>query len=68
MVDNVIVSDIVEEETALPSEERPVNSGCGAALEIPFFSTIMGKLWVCMLQVGDHDNFGLSSVKEGENT
>ena len=41
MLDNVIVGDIMEEETALPSEERPVDSGCGAALEIPFFSAIM---------------------------
>lgn len=66
-MDNVIVSDIMEEKTALPSEERPVDSGCGAALESPFFFAIMRKLWVCMLQVGDHNNFGLGSVREEEN-
>ena len=64
MLDNVIVGDIMEEKTVLPSEERPVDSGCGAALEIPFLSAIMKKLWACMLQVGDHDNFGLGSVSE----
>ena len=42
MVDNVEVCDIVEEETALPSKEVPVDCCSRSTLEVPFTATVVG--------------------------
>lgn len=50
------VSDIVEEETALPSEDIAINSGCSATLEVPFLTTVVREGWVGVVEIGDHDD------------
>lgn len=41
MMYDMIMSNIMEEKTTLPSEKVSINCRSGAALEIPFFATIM---------------------------
>ena len=41
MMDDVIVRDIVEEETTLPAEEIPVDGTCCTSLEVPRLITVM---------------------------
>jgi len=55
VVDNVEVSDVVEEESSLPSKDRSVNGGSGTSLEVPFLSAVVGHDGVGVVQVGDHD-------------
>jgi hypothetical protein len=55
VVDDVVVGDIVQEETALPAQEIPVNSARCATLVAPLLVAIMGKQGVGVMQVGDHD-------------
>ena len=57
MMDDVEVSDIVEEEAALPSQEVPVNGGSGSTLEVPFLATVVRKCGVGVVEVCDHDDY-----------
>ena len=41
MMDNVVVCDVVEEETALPSKEVSVDGCSRATLEVPFIATVV---------------------------
>ena len=41
MVDNVVVCDIVEEKTALPSKEVPIDGCSRSTLEVPFPATVV---------------------------
>ena len=50
------VSDIVEEETTLPSQEISIDGSGGSALEVPFLSAVMRHDAVGVVEVGDHDN------------
>ena len=49
------VSDIVEKETALPSQKVVIDSCSGATLEVPGAFAIVRELGVGMLEVGDHN-------------
>jgi hypothetical protein len=55
MVNDVVVGNIVQEETTLPAQEVPVNSACCAALVAPLLVAIMGKHGVGVMQISDHD-------------
>ena len=55
-MDDVEVGNIVEEETTLPAEDGPVNSGSSTALEVPLLSAVVGQRGVGVVEVGDHDN------------
>lgn len=41
MMYDVIMSDIMKEETALPSKKVSINSGSGTPLEVPLLAAIM---------------------------
>lgn len=56
VVDDMEVSDIVEEEATLPAEEVTVNGSSGTALEVPLFATIVRERRVGVVKVGDHNN------------
>ena len=49
------VGDTVEEEVALPTQEVPVHSGCGAARERPGVIAVVGKHRVGVMEVRDHN-------------
>jgi len=51
------VSDIVKEEAALPSEERPVDSGSSTTLEIPLLATVVWESGIGVMKIGDHDDY-----------
>lgn len=52
----MIVRNIVEEETALPSKERSINGGSGAALEIPLPSAVVRQRRIRMVEISDHND------------
>jgi hypothetical protein len=56
VVDYMVVRDVMEKETSLPAQKRPVYRGCGAALEVPLLATVMGECRVSVVQVGNHDD------------
>ena len=51
---NMVVGDVVEEESACPSQERPVDGGNSAAEERPLFITVMSDCRVGVMKVGQH--------------
>ena len=57
VMDDMEVSDVVEEEAALPSEERPVDGGSGTTLEVPFLATVVRESGVGVMEVGDHNDY-----------
>lgn len=52
----MVVGNIVEEETSLPAQERPVHGSSGAALEVPFLATVVGHDGISVMEVCDHDD------------
>ena len=57
MVDAVEVRDVVQEEAALPPQERAIDGGGGAALEVPRLPAIVRQLARGVVQIGDHDDW-----------
>ena len=57
VVDDVIVCDVVEEETTLPSEERTVDGARCATLEAPFTLAVMRKALVGVMKLTDKEEF-----------
>ena len=57
MMNDMEVRDIMEEEAALPSEERPVDGGSGTTLEVPFLATVVGESGIGVMEVGDHNDY-----------
>lgn len=55
VVDDVEVSDTVEEEVSLPAEEVPVDGRSGTAGVAPGITAVVGDDGVGVVQVGDHD-------------
>jgi len=55
MMDNMVMGDIMQEHSSLPSKEVPIDSSSSASLEGPFVFAIMGHLWISVMEVGDHD-------------
>jgi len=55
VVDDVIVCDVVEEETTLPPKERSVDSARCTTLEAPFTLAVVRKALVGVMKVGDHN-------------
>jgi len=55
MVDDVIMSYVVEKETSLPAEKRPVDCSSGTTLEIPLLAPVVRHNGVGVMQVSDHD-------------
>lgn len=55
VMNDVEVRNIMEEEAALPSEERPVDGGSGTTLEVPFLATVVGESRIGVMEVGDHN-------------
>jgi len=56
-MDNMIMGDIVKEETTLPSEEVSIDCGGRASLKVPLLPSIMRENWVGMVQVSNHNNW-----------
>ena len=56
MMDNMVVCNIVEEETTLPSKEVSIDGCSCSTLEVPFFSTIVGQQGISVVEVSDHDD------------
>ena len=54
-MDDVIVRDIVEEETTLPAEEITVNSASSTTLVVPLILAVMREFGVGVVEVSDHD-------------
>lgn len=52
----MVMSDIMEEETSLPSQEVPVDGCGGTALEVPFLAAIVGHIRISVMEVSDHDD------------
>lgn len=55
MVYHMIVGNIMQEESTLPTQEISVHGGSGSALVIPLLSTIVGEEGISMMQIRDHD-------------
>jgi hypothetical protein len=55
VVYNVVVSNIVEKEPSLPSEEVAVDCTSGTALEIPLSLAVVRELRVGVMQIRDHN-------------
>lgn len=53
---NVVMAYIVEEESAHPSEERPVDGSSSATKEGPFTLPVVGDGGVGVMQEGEHDD------------
>lgn len=49
MMYDMIMSNVMEEETTLPSQKVSINCGSGAALKVPFFATIMRQDGIRMM-------------------
>ena len=43
---NVVMGDVVEEESTCPPQERPVNGRKSTAKERPLLVTVMNDCWV----------------------
>lgn len=56
VMDNMVVCHIVEEETALPSKEVPVDSCSCSTLEVPFLATIVWQRGIGVVEVSDHND------------
>ncbi len=52
----MIMSNVVEEETTLPSKEGSINGSSGAALKIPLLSAVVRQGRIRMVEISDHDN------------
>jgi hypothetical protein len=61
VVDDAKVSDIVEEEASLLTQEVPVGGSSGATLKVPFLTMVVGEHGVGAVQVSDHDDY--SSIR-----
>ena len=55
VVDDVEVSDVVEEESSLPTENGSVNGSSSTTLEVPFLSAVVGHDGVGVVEVSNHD-------------
>ena len=53
-VSNMIVADVVEEETAHPSKQRPIDSGSRSSKESPFVAPVMRDGGVRVVEVSKH--------------
>jgi hypothetical protein len=53
---NMVMRDVVEEETSSPSQKGPVNGGNGSSEERPLLVAIMGNGGVRMMEIGKHNN------------
>jgi len=56
MVSNMVMRDVVKEETTSPTQKWPVNSGCSATEEGPLLVAVVSDGWVGVVEVGKHDN------------
>lgn len=56
VMDDMEMSNIVEEETALPSKEVTVDGSSSTALEVPLLAAVMGQSRVRVVKVSDHDD------------
>lgn len=55
VMDDMEVSDIVEEEASLPAENGPVNGSGSATLEVPFLAAVVRHDRVGVMKISDHD-------------
>ena len=55
-MDDMVVSDVVQEETSLPTEEVAINRSRRTALEVPFLATIVRKFWGGVMKISNHDD------------
>lgn len=55
VMDNMIVCNVVQEETPLPAQEGPVDSAGCAALEGPCSLSVMRKSFVRVMEIGYHN-------------
>lgn len=56
MVDDVVMSDIVEEKSPLPAQKVSISRCSGSTLEVPLFLAIMWEMYIGVLEVGDHSD------------
>jgi len=56
MVSNMVVRDVVKEETTGPAQKWPVNSGGSATEEGPLLVAVVSDGWVGVVEIGKHDD------------
>ena len=61
---NVVVADVVEEESAHPSQKRPIYGSSSAAKERPFSLPVVGDSRVGVVQKSEHDNPVVHELQE----
>jgi len=54
MMHNMVVCDIVQEETTLPAKKVPINGCRRTALKVPLSGAVVRQFGIGVLQVGDH--------------
>jgi hypothetical protein len=52
----MVVSNIMEEETTLPSQEVPVDGRGSTALEVPLLAAVVWQIGISVVEVSDHDD------------
>ena len=55
VMDYMVMRNIVQEEAALPAQERSVNSCSCATLIVPLFHAVMRQIGIGVVQVSNHD-------------
>ncbi len=63
MMYDVIMSDIMKEETTLPSKKVSINCSSGTTLEVPLLAAIMRQDGIGMMQICDHDDYANKSAE-----
>ena len=56
MMNDMIMSNIMKEETPLPAQEVSIDSSSGPTLKVPGSAAIVRKDGIGVVEVGDHDN------------
>ena len=67
MVNDVKVSNVVQEEPPLPTQEISVDSSSRSTLEVPLFSTIMREGRISVVEVGNHNDFVVCELRTGQD-
>lgn len=63
MMNDVVVSDVMEKETALPPQEVSVGSRRGSTLKGPCLPSIVREMDISVLQICDHSDYAWMSAR-----
>lgn len=61
---DVIVRNIVEEESSNPTEERSIDSRNGSPNIAPLFALIVWNRRVSMVEIREHDDPGIAKLRQ----